>query len=148
MSRRNGKFRTHCFRCGGAQYRFMWAEWKWNLKAVKWWGGWLSSENVGTIMQYLLDELMLYEEGFTDIMMEDRPINCHETFMGALDSPIMPISAQDLQVFGTSLIQQVQLAVATTIQPFSPTPSLTPMLSNTLHPVPSLEFHQCTYYLV
>jgi len=109
-------------------------------------GGWSSSENVGTIMRYLLDELMSYEEGFTDIMMEDRPINRHETFMGALDSPIIPISAQDLQVFGTSLIQQVQLAVATTIQPFSPTPSQ--MLSNTLHPVPSLEFRQCMYYLV
>lgn len=43
---RNGKFTTHCFRRGGAQYRFMWAPRKWSLKAVKWWGGWSSSENV------------------------------------------------------------------------------------------------------
>ena len=97
-------------------------------------------------MRYLLDELMSCEEGFTDIMMEDRPINCHETFMGALDSSIIPISAQDLQVFGSSLIQQVQLAVATTIQPFSPT--FSQMLSNTLHPVLSLEFHPGMYYLL
>jgi hypothetical protein len=40
MSGRNGKFTMHCFQCGGAQYRFMWAEWKWSLKAVKWWGEW------------------------------------------------------------------------------------------------------------
>jgi hypothetical protein len=40
MEGRNGKFTTHCFRRGGAQYRFMWAEHKWSLKAVKWLG-WL-----------------------------------------------------------------------------------------------------------
>ena len=39
MDGRNGKFTTHCFRRGGAQYRFMWAKRKWSLKAVKWWGG-------------------------------------------------------------------------------------------------------------
>jgi hypothetical protein len=46
MKQRNGKFTTHCFRRGGAQYRFIWAERKWSLKAVKWWGGWSSSEHV------------------------------------------------------------------------------------------------------
>jgi hypothetical protein len=46
MQGRNGKFTTHCFRRGGAQHRFMWADQKWSLKAVKWWGGWSSSENV------------------------------------------------------------------------------------------------------
>ncbi|KAJ7718975.1 hypothetical protein DFH07DRAFT_973107 [Mycena maculata] len=45
---------------------------KWSLKVVKWWGGWSSNENVGTLMRYLLDELMAYEEGFSDIMMDDR----------------------------------------------------------------------------
>jgi hypothetical protein len=45
---RNGKFTTHCFRRGGAQYRFMWAKRKWSLKAIKWWGGWSSSERVST----------------------------------------------------------------------------------------------------
>jgi hypothetical protein len=50
MQGRNGKFTTHCFRRGGAQYRFMWAPRKWSLKAVKWWGGWSSSENVSVIV--------------------------------------------------------------------------------------------------
>lgn len=43
---RNGKFTTHCFRRGGAQYRFMWAPRLWSLKAVKWWGGWSSKDQV------------------------------------------------------------------------------------------------------
>jgi hypothetical protein len=46
MHGHNGTFMTHCFRCGGAQYRFMWAPQKWSLKAIKLWGGWSSSENV------------------------------------------------------------------------------------------------------
>lgn len=46
MEGRNGKFTTYCFRRGGAQYRFMWTSQRWSLKAVKWWGGWSSSENV------------------------------------------------------------------------------------------------------
>jgi hypothetical protein len=53
MNGRNGKFTTHCFRRGGAQYRFMWADRKWSLKAVKWWGGWSSSENVCILSRLL-----------------------------------------------------------------------------------------------
>ncbi|KAJ8487334.1 hypothetical protein ONZ45_g14383 [Pleurotus djamor] len=92
---RNGKFTTHCFRRGGAQYRFMWAETRWSLKAVKWWGGWSSSENVGTIMRYLLDELTAYEEGFTDILMNNRSNLRHENFMG-MSTPTTPLTHQDL----------------------------------------------------
>ncbi|KZP19652.1 hypothetical protein FIBSPDRAFT_955310 [Athelia psychrophila] len=60
---------------GGAQYRFMWAKRKWSLKAVKWWGGWSSSDDVGIIMCYLLDELMACEQGFNDILMQDRAVD-------------------------------------------------------------------------
>jgi hypothetical protein len=49
MEGQNGRFTTHCFRRGGAQYRFMWANRKWSLKAVKWWGGWSLSENVSQV---------------------------------------------------------------------------------------------------
>lgn len=75
---RNGKFTTHCFRRGGAQWRFMWAPIKWSLRAVKWWGGWSSNDNVGTITRYLLDELMAYEESYGDILLRKRPSNRHE----------------------------------------------------------------------
>ncbi|KAK3833910.1 MAG: hypothetical protein JOS17DRAFT_62925 [Linnemannia elongata] len=38
LAKRIGRFTTHCFRRGGAQFRFMFAKEKWPLKAVKWWG--------------------------------------------------------------------------------------------------------------
>lgn len=47
---RRGKFTTHCFRRGGAQWCFMWQpRRKWSLKAVKWWGGWAPTESVSRI---------------------------------------------------------------------------------------------------
>ncbi len=58
MDGRNGKFTTHCFRRGGTQYRFMWAEHKWSLKAIKWWGGWSSGEEVSPTASVLLCCLM------------------------------------------------------------------------------------------
>ncbi|KAH9948443.1 hypothetical protein B0H21DRAFT_690079, partial [Amylocystis lapponica] len=46
MDGHHSKFTTHCFHHNGAQYQFMWANHKWSLKAVKWWGGWSSNENI------------------------------------------------------------------------------------------------------
>lgn len=41
-------FTTHCFRCGGAQYRFMFAAigQQWTLAWIRWWGGWAQGEHV------------------------------------------------------------------------------------------------------
>lgn len=58
-------------------------------------------------MRYLLDELMAYEEGFSDIMMGDRASDRHETFMGSGD-PSAAISRGDLIVFEKNLLRQVQ----------------------------------------
>jgi hypothetical protein len=43
-----GSFSTHCFRRGGAQYRFMYAPvgQRWSLAVVRWWGGWAEGEHV------------------------------------------------------------------------------------------------------
>ncbi|KAJ8481608.1 hypothetical protein ONZ45_g15254 [Pleurotus djamor] len=120
---RNGRYTTHCFRRGGAQYRFMWAPHKWSLKAVKWWGGWSSNENVGTVMRYLLDELMAYEEGYMDIMMDQRHSERHETFMGGPSSlsttplvsraAVQPvIDASWLETTITSQIKEILTPVA------------------------------------
>jgi hypothetical protein len=42
-------FSTHCFCCGGAQYRFMHAPLgqRWSLSMIRWWGAW-AGEQVGT----------------------------------------------------------------------------------------------------
>ena len=41
-------FTTHCFRQGGAQYRFMFAPIgkRWSLSRIRWWGGWAVGEHV------------------------------------------------------------------------------------------------------
>ncbi|KAG3174947.1 hypothetical protein PC128_g17917 [Phytophthora cactorum] len=51
---------SHCFRRGGAQYRFMFAPEKsrWPLKLVKWWAGWAPSEKAETVTRYLLDDVL------------------------------------------------------------------------------------------
>ncbi|KAJ7456105.1 hypothetical protein FB451DRAFT_1564714 [Mycena latifolia] len=134
MKGRNGKFTTHCFRRGGAQYRFLWADRKWSLKAVKWWGGWSSNENIGTLMRYLLDELMAYEEGFSDIMMDDRIIDRHETFMGEdLTAPLLKV---DLVKFEESILTKIQGLL---ILSGSPSPVRAPTVSLPLPQQPQAE---------
>src|SRR5215471_13607384 len=51
-----GNFSTHCFRRGGAQYRFMFAPMgqRWTLRTVRWWGGWAEVENVSDFFFSLL----------------------------------------------------------------------------------------------
>ncbi len=136
MVGRNGRFTTHCFRRGGAQYRFMWAEHKWSLKAVKWWGGWSSGEEVrstasilpasicflqvNTIMRYLLDELTSYEEGFSDIMMASRPSERHESFMATGD-PAGHVTRNDFHELAMNLKKQLDAVVLST--PARPAPS-------------------------
>ncbi len=61
-------------------------------------------------MRYLLDELMSYEEGFTDIMMKDRVSERHETFMGIRD-PEAPVCQVDLAAFEQRLVEQVNGAL-------------------------------------
>ncbi|KAF7334010.1 hypothetical protein MVEN_02306200 [Mycena venus] len=124
------RFTTHCFRRGGAQYRFLWADRKWSLKAVKWWGGWSSNENVGTLMRYLLDELMVYEEGFSDIMMDDRVINRHETFMG--EDERVPVSKADLLKFEDSILMKIRGMIAGV--PAPPIPASTSAANASIRP--------------
>ncbi|KAG5649416.1 hypothetical protein H0H81_004005 [Sphagnurus paluster] len=115
---RNGKFTTHCFRRGGAQYRFMWAPRLWSLKAVKWWGGWSSKDQVGTIMCYLLDELTAYEEGFSDILMDDQSGDRHESFMG-ISAMSSPLSKGDLLLLEANIVQRLQ-QIFLASQPLAP----------------------------
>ena len=66
-------------------------------------------------MRYLLDELMTYEEGFTDILMGDRASDRHETFMGECSSQRVSeqhdlsefIRRDDLQAFQQDLVQSL-----------------------------------------
>ncbi|KAF7980054.1 hypothetical protein HWV62_39826 [Athelia sp. TMB] len=63
-------FTTHCFRRGGAQYRFMFAPigQRWTLARIRWWGGWADGEHRDTLIKYLLDELHTYEQDHADAL--------------------------------------------------------------------------------
>jgi hypothetical protein len=47
-------YTTHCFRRGGAQYRFMYAliGKRWSLSKIRWWGGWAIGEHVSYHCRY------------------------------------------------------------------------------------------------
>jgi hypothetical protein len=51
-----GSFSTHCFRRGGAQYRFMFAPvgQRWTLAKVRWWGEWAEQEHVCVLISFFL----------------------------------------------------------------------------------------------
>uniref|UniRef100_A0A8H7XPI1 Tyr recombinase domain-containing protein n=1 Tax=Psilocybe cubensis TaxID=181762 RepID=A0A8H7XPI1_PSICU len=70
-------FTTHCFRRGGAQYRFMFAPLgeRWTLARIRWWGGWATGEHRDTLIRYLLDELYTYEEDHSNALCpaDDSP---------------------------------------------------------------------------
>jgi hypothetical protein len=72
---------------------------------------------VGTIMRYLLDELMSYEEGYSDMLMRSRAPERHETFMGASDPTDAPSKADILLLYGIIerqgvLISQMQQVIS------------------------------------
>jgi len=60
-----GKFTAHCFRRGGAQHRFVTGKVRWPLDVVKWWGGWGKSDDMNTIIRYLLEETSKYETSYS-----------------------------------------------------------------------------------
>lgn len=66
------KYTTHCFRRGGAQHRFFYAKKRWNLTAVRAWGGWAHGESPKTIIRYLMDEYIAMEQNFSDLMSPER----------------------------------------------------------------------------
>ena len=93
-------YTTHCFRRGGAQYRFMYAPigHRWSLSVIRWWGGWAKGEQVSltvrydcssltcldkvdTMIKYLVDSLQSYETGHGDALCP-IPTKADKSFMG------------------------------------------------------------------
>ncbi|KAF8126598.1 hypothetical protein EV363DRAFT_1525718 [Boletus edulis] len=94
-----GSFSTHCFRRGGAQYRFMFAPVgeRWTLAMVRWWGGWAENENRDTLIRYLLDELHTYETDYSDALAPARvQRHANDSLMGEA-ALIQPVSVEDVR---------------------------------------------------
>ncbi|KAH6911753.1 hypothetical protein BKA70DRAFT_1423507 [Coprinopsis sp. MPI-PUGE-AT-0042] len=71
----NHSYTTHCFRRGGAQYRFQYApeEKRWDLSTVQWWGDWAVGEDgVDTLIKYLVNSLHHQENSHQGAMHPDR----------------------------------------------------------------------------
>ncbi|KAG6919724.1 hypothetical protein DXG01_001558 [Tephrocybe rancida] len=68
-------YTTHCFRRGGAKYRFIYApiSMRWRLDQVRWWGGWAQGESLDTLMKYLLDTVESMEGSYDDSLNPDAP---------------------------------------------------------------------------
>ncbi|KAF7308202.1 hypothetical protein HMN09_00668100 [Mycena chlorophos] len=56
-----GNYTTHCWRRGGAQFRFMFAPVgkRWTLDQCRWWGGWAEGEHASSIFAFYKSLLML-----------------------------------------------------------------------------------------
>ncbi|KAF5333936.1 hypothetical protein D9758_018155 [Tetrapyrgos nigripes] len=116
-----GSFTTHCFRRGGAQYRFMYAPLgeRWSLTRIRWWGGWAEGEHRDTLIRYLLDELYTYEEDHSD----------------ALNPVKMPTSPSPPSSLNQTLITLVT-SVAASVQSLQQ--SMVQLQSQWIQPPPSL----------
>ncbi|KAK7691283.1 hypothetical protein QCA50_004676 [Cerrena zonata] len=86
-------------------------------------------------MRYLLDELMAYEEGFSDILMRGRAYHRHETFMGEGD-PEANVTKQDLESF---YLKIEDLVLRTPQKMASGNPTVTEL--NHLPALPALSLH-------
>ncbi|KAF9223261.1 hypothetical protein BS17DRAFT_706356 [Gyrodon lividus] len=140
----SASYTTHCFRRGGAQYRFVFAPLggRWSLCVIRWWGGWAEGESVDTLIRYLLDELTHYENSHRDTLCPIRR-EANQSFNGdhILAGPVTAEETRQLkESFNRSLehlARHVNTTVTTAFEKLSchPTPSLamarspTPMLS-------------------
>ncbi|KAJ7884117.1 hypothetical protein B0H14DRAFT_2339279, partial [Mycena olivaceomarginata] len=108
LPRANGMFSTHCFRRGGAQYRFMFAPVgrRWTLRQVRWWGGWAEGEYRDTLIKYLLDELNTYEDDYSGMLLPVQP-DTDRSFLGE-GSSTAPATAENITLPHQSLSADIR----------------------------------------
>ncbi|EAU82720.1 hypothetical protein CC1G_10625 [Coprinopsis cinerea okayama7 len=117
-------FTTHCFRRGGAQYRFMYAPLgqRWTLARVRWWGGWAQGEHRDTLIRYLLDELWMSEDDHRDALCPfDEDASDSHMGEGRLLQPLTQVDGQRL----LERLDAIQLLVTTSQNGSCAVPSVT-----------------------
>ncbi|KAF5331270.1 hypothetical protein D9611_013091 [Ephemerocybe angulata] len=89
---------THCFRRGGAQYRFMYApvEERWSLNAIQWWGGWAVGEGVDVLLKYLVNSLHSVENTYRSALDPDRRPLANSCSVLGSNKPCEPVSKEDI----------------------------------------------------
>ncbi|KAF5335536.1 hypothetical protein D9611_012166 [Ephemerocybe angulata] len=129
---------THCFRRGGAQYRFMYAAVaeRWSLNAIQWWGGWAVGEGVDVLLRYLVNSLHNVENNYRSALDPDRGALGDKRVLLGSDRPCDPVSQEDILDLKACLAEKMeQLAITLTqntrsaITP-SPSASCNPTATN------------------
>ncbi|KAF7327069.1 hypothetical protein MKEN_00282200 [Mycena kentingensis (nom. inval.)] len=130
LPRANGNYTTHCWRRGGAQYRFMFAPVgsRWTLEQVRWWGGWAEGEHRNTMIKYLLDEVYAYEHDHSGLLLQNQP-DRGGTFLGE-GSAMAAATNQQLTMMHSSLSQDLRYLIGLfsklATQPKYPEPAALP----------------------
>ncbi|GJJ05983.1 hypothetical protein Clacol_000170 [Clathrus columnatus] len=106
---------THCFRHGGAQFRFMYAPLGkcWTLATIRWWGGWAEGEHRDTLIRYLLDELYYYEENHGDAL-KLIPTKSQISFMGE-HQDMKPVTQGEFKTIAHSLEHNIAHTVISSV---------------------------------
>ncbi|KAI6006498.1 hypothetical protein F5J12DRAFT_768678 [Pisolithus orientalis] len=110
-----GTFTMHCYRRGGAQYRFMFAPvgQRWTLAWVRWWGGWAEGEHRDTLMRYLLNELNCYENDHSEAL---QPVPCEgDCSLAGEAALVRPASTEALNMAHASITADMA-ALHTTVK--------------------------------
>ncbi|KAF5314787.1 hypothetical protein D9611_007134 [Ephemerocybe angulata] len=139
---------THCFRRGGAQYRFMYAPIaeRWSLNAIQWWGGWAVGEGVDILLRYLVNSLHNVENTYRSALDPDRGALGDKRVLLGSDRPCDPVSQEDILDLKACLTETMERLAITITQNRSPLLSghASPPHSfpGPLNPQPDAEFAQ------
>jgi integrase len=78
-------YTLHTFRRGGAMYRFQYAEQRFPLTGILYWGGWSKSESLYTLASYLLEERLVKETTHSYLLrdLNQEPTQNNREVVGA-----------------------------------------------------------------
>ncbi|KIL56121.1 hypothetical protein M378DRAFT_89832, partial [Amanita muscaria Koide BX008] len=121
-------FKTHCFRRGGAQYRFMHAPLgkRWTLDMIQWWGGWASGEQTDMLIRYLVNSLQSQENDYSDALDLLRNGDPNKSLMGEHELTGLA-TTDELRTLGTTILAAIQSCnCVPTLVPTHPAPGYDP----------------------
>lgn len=103
---KDGARRSHCFRRGGAQHRFMHFHDKWSLKAVRWWGRWRDEVGDESILKYLSNSCPNEKYYFGDMLSPDYTEYGQSASEGFAESKL-PVTCQVMKITHERLRSEV-----------------------------------------
>ncbi|KAG1805102.1 uncharacterized protein HD556DRAFT_1437265 [Suillus plorans] len=134
------RYTSHCFRQGGARYRFMFAPLSqcWSLATIRWWGAWAEGESVDTLIRYLLDELTRYEKNHRDALCP-IPREAERSFNGdhILTAPVTAAKTRELKMSFDRQLDSLSGKVRAVLDKLA-LASVSPSCCSSLSPPPSL----------